>query len=109
MKEEVGVHMPEDAVEKRGEIRFTFGDEPFQHVHVFVTDEFSGEPKETEEAVPEWVHVDEMPYDEMWPDDEYWMPLLFDGETFEGEFLFDEEGEEILDYELDTDTAITQH
>lgn len=105
VREEVGIEIPEDAIEKRGELRFTFGDDPFQHVHVFATTEYKGEPETTDEAVPEWVHIDDMPYDQMWPDDEYWMPLLFDGETFKGEFLFDEDGEEILDYDLDTVTG----
>lgn len=101
-REETGVHVPADAVEKQGELRFVFGDDPFMHVHVFTADAYTGEPEETAEADPAWFHIDEIPYDEMWPDDRHWFPLMLDGEQFEGEFLFDEDGDEIREYDLDT-------
>lgn len=100
-KEEVGVHVPEDAVEKKGELRFVFGDDPFMHVHVFTAEEFHGDPTESVEARPEWFHVDELPFEEMWPDDKHWLPLMLDGQAFKGEFFFDEDGDEIRDYRLD--------
>jgi 8-oxo-dGTP pyrophosphatase MutT (NUDIX family) len=96
VKEEVEV-TPKN-VEKVGEVDFIFGDNPFHQVHVYITDEYSGEPVETEEAVPEWVSVDEIPYERMWPDDRYWMPLMFEGIDFEAVFQFDGNGEEIQDW-----------
>lgn len=101
-REETGVHIPEDAVEKRGELRFVFGDDPFMYVHIFTADTYRGEPEETEEAAPHWFHVDDLPYEEMWPDDKHWMPLMLDGHIFEGAFYFDEEGDEIQDYDLES-------
>lgn len=100
VKEEIGVHVPGDAVEKCGELHFVFGDDPFMHVHVFTTTEFHGKPEETEEAAPHWFHIDKLPFEEMWPDDRHWFPLMLDGETFYGEFFFDEDGDEILEYDL---------
>lgn len=102
VREEINVQLPEDAVEKRGDLRFVFGDDPFMHVHVFHADQFHGKPEETAEARPEWFHIDDLPYAEMWPDDRHWLPLLLDGENFEGAFFFDEDGEEILAYGLET-------
>ncbi|USZ75296.1 hypothetical protein NGM07_17915 [Halorussus vallis] len=72
--------------EKVGEFRFVFGDDPRMFVHVFRAERFSGTPEESEEADPEWFDYDAVPCDGMWEDDRYWIPYLFDGETFAGEF-----------------------
>lgn len=99
-REEVGLRIT--ALEKRGELRFVFGQEPFMFVHVFLTRSFDGDPERTEEAIPQWVDTDDLPYGEMWDDDRYWLPLLLDGERFRGEFYFDEEGETVVEYDLET-------
>lgn len=90
-------------VEKVGELDFVFGDEPFMFVHVYRADDVTGEPEETPEADPEWFDPEEIPYDEMWPDDRYWVPKLLDGETFTGRFRFDDDGDELLGWALWTD------
>lgn len=58
--------------EKRGILHFRFPhNQDFDcNVHIFKATEFHGEPKETEEMRPGWFHVDEIPFKEMWPDDE---------------------------------------
>jgi len=96
VEEEVGV-TPEN-VEKVGEVDFIFGDNPFHQVHIYITDEYSGKPEETEEAVPEWYKTGEIPYSQMWPDDRYWMPLMFEGIDFEAVFQFGSGGENIQDW-----------
>jgi len=98
-REEVKVR-PEN-VEKIGELEFVFGKTPFMFVHVFTAKDFTGEPEETEEARPEWFDIDELPLENMWPDDRYWVPKMLDEEKFLGRFYFDEEGDEIRDYEFE--------
>jgi hypothetical protein len=44
---------------------------------------------ETEEMRPEWFGVDAIPYETMWSDDKYWLPLFLQGKKFTGTFLFD--------------------
>jgi 8-oxo-dGTP diphosphatase len=90
-------------VEKVGELDFVFGDEPFMFVHVYRASDISGEPEKTEEAEPQWFDTDEIPYDEMWPDDRHWMPKLLAGETFCGRFRFDDDGDELLGWAMRTD------
>ena len=102
-REEVGLRV-EDA-EKCGEFSFTLGDHDGLFVHVFRTESFAGEARETEEAIPEWFEIDEVPYDEMWAGDGKWLPYLFAGETFAGEFAFDAAGEELRGFELDVGVA----
>ncbi len=99
VEEEIRVSIEEQR--KVGEFEFVFGTESKMFVHVFRAEEFSGDPAETEEAKPRWFDVEEMPYDEMWQDDELWMPYLVSGETFAGWFRFDEDGEEMLEHELE--------
>lgn len=92
-------------LEKTGELAFVFGDEPFMHVHVFRTTSFSGTPKETPEADPEWFHREEIPYDEMWEDDRLWLPLALDGDSFVGYFRFDADGDEMRGAFVDRDVS----
>jgi 8-oxo-dGTP diphosphatase len=82
-----------------GENRFQFIDGYSIHVHVFSAADCQGEPKETEEATPLWVPVDEIPYDEMWEDDRLWLPHTLQGTYFSGRYLFD--GDVMLDHELE--------
>ena len=81
-----------------GRHRFQFVDGYSLHVWVYRTSEFEGEPTESEEAEPMWVPLDEIPYEQMWEDDHIWLPLLMNGEYFEGRWVFD--GDRMLDYEL---------
>jgi 8-oxo-dGTP diphosphatase len=80
--------------EERGALHFQFRDGYSLHCVVFLAHDFAGEARETEEAIPLWTPLDAIPYDEMWEDDRYWLPLLIRGESFAGYFDFD--GEQLL-------------
>jgi 8-oxo-dGTP pyrophosphatase MutT (NUDIX family) len=85
-----------------GVLNFYFGDrhELDWVVFVFSTETFEGEPRSSEEGFLRWFAVDEIPYEEMWEDDRHWLPLVLRGARFHGDFYFDEEGEELLDFSL---------
>lgn len=85
-------------IEHVGELRFQFVDGYSIHVEVFRADDCLGEPEETDEAVPLWVSLDAIPYDEMWEDDRLWLPWLLDRRRFRGCFIF--EDDRMLDSEL---------
>lgn len=72
-----------------------------QDSHVFVCDTWQGEPKESDEMAPRWFDVTDIPYDNMWSDDIYWLPLLLDNRTFEGDFYFDQDNT-LLHHEVTT-------
>ncbi len=97
VREELGV-TPRDVV-KVGEHRFQFVDGYSTFVHVYRASGLDGEPIETDEAAPLWVGVDRIPFDEMWEDDRYWLPLVVAGRGFSGQWIFD--GNRMLDYRLD--------
>lgn len=104
VREETGLRVRDP--EKLGELEFFFDDDPFMFVHVFRATDFSGRPEESPEARPEWFEIEAVPYDEMWPDDRYWLPELFDGETFSGSLHFDADGDELLDWDLEFGVAV---
>ena len=88
LQEEAGIKVQN--LEKVGIINFEFKDNTeILQVNIFKSDNFLGEPKESEEMKPQWFHIDEIPFKEMWPDDIYWMPLFLAGKKFKGKFLFD--------------------
>lgn len=75
---------------------------PLGHIHfhdetagdwtctVFRTDEWDGEPTESEEMKPQWFDITDLPYDTMWNGDDKWMPLVVEGKKFRAEMWFDE-------------------
>ena len=88
LKEESNIEALE--ISKRGILNFEFQDNPEKlEVHLFYVDKFSGVPEETKEMKPQWFLVEQIPFNEMWSDDKYWMPLLLAGKKFKGSFLFD--------------------
>jgi 8-oxo-dGTP diphosphatase len=82
-----------------GELLFQFLDGYSLHCTVFLSRDCEGEGVETEEAIPFWCELDEIPYAKMWADDEHWLPLLFAGEKFRGYFTFD--GETLVTRHID--------
>ncbi len=83
-----------------GELSFQFTDGLSIHCRVFRATGQRGDPRETDEAVPLWTPVDAIPYDRMWADDRYWIPLMLDRIPFRGYFLF--AGDHMLDHRIDT-------
>lgn len=73
---------------KLGELWFAMSDCPHILCHVYRADDHHGVPTETDEAVPVWTSVDDIPYQRMWEDDRHWLPLLLDEIPFHGRFLF---------------------
>ena len=70
----------------------TEGDEPWRmYVHVYLCDEWEGEPSESEEMAPEWFKIEDIPYANMWQDDEFWLPQVLAGSKVYGEFTFDKD------------------
>ncbi len=88
LDEEVGIKDGE--LKKAGIIEFSFeNDEKILQVHIFKLINFKDTSTESEEMKPQWFPVNEIPFSQMWSDDEYWFPLLLNNKLFEGEFLFD--------------------
>jgi len=95
-EEELGIRVGE--LDCMGEHKFQFVDGYSIHCWVFRTFSYEGEAIETDEAVPLWTALDEIPYDEMWEDDRLWLPLLIQGQRFSARWVFDDD--RMLDHEI---------
>lgn len=89
IREELCVDVAESI--DRGRLRFQFINGYSIDVQVFVANRFKGTPTETEEAVPLWFKITDIPYDEMWADDRIWLPRVLAGDRVDGRFLFDDD------------------
>lgn len=99
LREEVGITVA--SVEQLGKINFEFKNDPVTlEVNIFKADNFQGELIESEEMRPQWFPINEIPFDQMWPDDKYWIPLFLEDKKFLGKFVFEGQ-DKILDYKLE--------
>ena len=83
-----------------GELFFHAEDQPRIHCYLFTASDYDGTPTETEEAVPQFYPLDEIPYDEMWEDNRYWLPLIISGHRVIGYSTF--ANQRLVDHKLST-------
>lgn len=78
--------------------------------HLYMVYDWEGTPSETEEMAPKWFNINEIPYDKMFPDDKYWLPLILEGKKIRAYFDFNEDwnllSKEINDLDNDLKMAI---
>ncbi len=102
-QEEIGVAVAEKDLAVAAELAFHFAGKPdwALNCHVFFTRTWSGTPQESEEMSPEWFSLAEIPYEKMWIDDKYWLPLALQGDFIKGEFNFNHDGSSLLQYRIE--------
>ncbi|MFZ6015525.1 MAG: 8-oxo-dGTP diphosphatase [Patescibacteria group bacterium] len=90
--EETGARV--NNLEHRGIIEFIFENKPDwnQQCHIFVSGSLIGEPQETQEMLPAWFFLSEIPYHLMWEDDPIWLPGVVAGGKVSMRFIFNEAG-----------------
>jgi 8-oxo-dGTP pyrophosphatase MutT (NUDIX family) len=103
LAEESGVRVAPDQLAPVGHLTFLFPHrrEWEQAVHVFAAHAWQGAPVESEEMRPSWFRVDEIPYDEMWDDDRFWLPLVLDGERVRATFVYQADNETVESFQID--------
>ena len=57
-------------------------------VYLFVADDQSFKPEESNEMRPAWFLLQDIPYDQMWDDARYWLPGVLAGDRFKATFFF---------------------
>ncbi len=90
VEEETGLKV--SSLTNHGKLTFYDGDEskPAWIVHVFSTTNYEGELKtEVREGIHEWVHQDNIPFDKMWEDDKYWVPIMLENKFLDATFYFE--------------------
>ncbi|GAA0193252.1 8-oxo-dGTP diphosphatase [Halobaculum roseum] len=85
VREELGIRVSDP--EPAGAFAY-WADDWSAVVHVFRGTAYDGTPTESEEAVPVWAPVDDLPTGEMWSTDREWLPAVLDGDRFRGTFVY---------------------
>ena len=93
VEEESGLIVSADALTAMGVLTYLFPHKPAwsQRSNVFVTDRFSGTPRESDELNPVWFTIADLPVDEMWDDARHWLPGVLAGVPVEATFTFGED------------------
>ena len=87
-------------MKKLGVINFSWSyKKDVLEVNIFKVYDFSGIPTESEEMKPEWFLIKDIPYEKMWSDDKYWIPLFLENKIFKAKFIFDDK-DNVLNYKL---------
>lgn len=89
-QEEIGV-IPKN-ISQMATLDFYFKNKPEwnQQVLVFVTNDWEGDPTESEEMKPQWFKINKLPFENMWADDIFWLPQVLSGKKIKAEFTFGE-------------------
>lgn len=101
VQEETGLTL--EAWEGRGEVRFIWTHNPAWNmkVSVFVANKWIGEPTESPDIRPNWYGLSELPLEEMWEDNSYWVTPVLEGKTVIAAFLLGKDSE-VIDYGMET-------
>ena len=93
IKEEIDIDIT--GYEKYGRARFINPANPKWNMEGFfyLITEWEGTPTETEVIKPVWFDKDKIPFNQMFRDNKYWLPMLLENKHFEGVFLFGEDHE----------------
>jgi 8-oxo-dGTP diphosphatase len=81
-----------------GELLFQFVDGYKLECHIFKARSWQGSPTATEEAIPLWFPLTQLPFEQMWADDPIWFPLMLANVPFFGCALFD--GDQMLAHNI---------
>ncbi|MCP5095233.1 MAG: 8-oxo-dGTP diphosphatase [Chloroflexi bacterium] len=95
--EEIGVTIDAADCEEMGVMHFLFPAKPNwnQRVHVFGTAVYHNPIIETAEICPAWFNISQIPYDKMWHDAQYWLPIILAGRKITGTFTFADNNETV--------------
>ena len=70
---------------------FFKGERVIFETHVFICEKFEGKLVATDEMEPIWFDKNNLPIEDMFGDDEFWLPQVLSGSVIDGFFKFDEE------------------
>jgi 8-oxo-dGTP diphosphatase len=91
VEEEIGV--TPTTYREVGNVTFLWTNKPKwnQKVTIYLVDEWTGEPQETDAIKPIWVNRNELPESQMWEDNLYWVPMVLEGKQIDATFLYNDE------------------
>lgn len=103
LEEETGITAAVEHLIPCGRLSFLFPAKPewSQDIHVFLLYQWSGEPQESVEIKPAWVKLDQLPFERMWDDARYWMPLVLQGKRIEARFVYNTDNQTVGEIKIE--------
>lgn len=88
--EESSLVVSPDSLSYMASLTFVFPARPSwdQTADVFVTTDYTGQARESDELTPRWFAVADLPFDGMWDDAKYWLPGVLSGERVTATITF---------------------
>jgi len=68
---------------------FYKGQPAILHVNIFTATKWEGTPTESDEMAPKWFLKNEIPFENMWPDDIYWLSQVMNRIKIKAHFKLD--------------------
>ena len=104
LKEEAGLKSRKAV--KVGELIFFYPNTPLEErwdraMHIFLVEEWEGEPQESDEMRPEWFPFGEIPLKSMWKSDIHWLPAVLRGKKVKGTVVFEDDNENVRSAEIE--------
>lgn len=100
VREELGVAVRD--IKKCGEFHFVLKKEEMEAtMYAFLAEEWDKDPAETEEMVPKWFRVGEIPFDKMWKSDREFLPKILSDTKVRGFYVFEGEGGKVLESRIE--------
>ena len=105
--EETGLVVSAADLVPMGAVTFLFPAKPEDDVYVamFACDRFDGELVETEELATEWYPTGAPPYERMWDDAKYWLPLILNGHHLDVVITLNDDNDTVADVRYAGDDA----
>ena len=97
LHEETSVVAKMDSLEPAARVYFRFPSAPAADMDctVFLTRDFTGPAKATDELVPAWYPLGHLPLEKMWDDSPLWLNRLLAGERFDARVVLAEDNESV--------------
>jgi 8-oxo-dGTP diphosphatase len=104
--EEVSLHVAVAELRDAATVTFRFPARPAwnMRVAVFTADNITGRAVESDEIDPHWYAVDDLPVQDMWDDNRYWLPQVLNGQRLRAEFVFADDCQTVLRSHLELDS-----
>jgi 8-oxo-dGTP diphosphatase len=100
LAEECGLIAAVKDLEDVATIAFFGGDSPFYDCTIFLVRSWQGVPRESDEMRPQWFYLANIPYDDMWSGDRFWLPLVLAGKKFDGTLRFKPDLKEVASFDF---------
>ena len=101
LKEESGLTAQAKDLTEVARMRFYLPDGTVILGHTYLLSIWEGSPQESEEMRPQWFALDTVPYQQMWPGDERWLPEVFSGRSITGEIRFGATTSEVISVRIE--------